>query len=248
MTRLPTNRDAKPELLKLERRLLLRGGLSLGALSLLGGCQLEGDSGFDAVLKTMSRFNDRIQAALFNPHRLAPTFPASMITRPFPFNAYYSEDDVRTVDARAWRLELSGLVENRRAWSLADLRALPQYSQITRHICVEGWSAIGQWSGPRFSDFLARVGADTRARYVGFKCFDDYFTSIDMATALHPQTIMALDYGGAPLPPEYGAPMKLRIPTKLGFKNPKYVSAIFVTNSYPGGYWENQGYNWFSGS
>jgi DMSO/TMAO reductase YedYZ molybdopterin-dependent catalytic subunit len=240
--------DVKPEVIKLERRLLLRGSLSLGALTLLGGCELDGDSGFDAILKTMSRVNDKIQAALFDPARLAPTYPASMITKPFPFNAYYAEDAIRTVDAEDWRLEVGGLVGSRQPWSLADLRALPQQSQITRHICVEGWSAIGQWSGPRFSDFLARVGADTRAKYVGFKCFDDYFTSIDMATALHPQTIMALDYGGMPLPPRYGAPLKLRIPTKLGFKNPKYIAAIYVTNDNPGGYWENQGYNWFSGS
>jgi DMSO/TMAO reductase YedYZ molybdopterin-dependent catalytic subunit len=99
-----------------------------------------------------------------------------------------------------------------------------------------------------FRTFLERVGADTRARYVGFKCFDDYWTSIDMATALHPQTIMALDYGADPLPPAYGAPLKLRIPTKLGFKNPKYVAALWVTNENPGGYWEQRGYNWFSGS
>ena len=143
---------------------------------------------------------------------------------------------------------MSGLVDERRSWSLAQLRALPQQSQITRHVCVEGWSAIGQWSGVPFSVFLDRIGADRRARYVSFRCFDDYFTSIDMATALHPQTIMALDYGGAPLPPEYGAPMKLRMPTKLGYKNPKHISAIGVTNVYPGGYWENQGYNWFGGS
>ena len=125
---------------------------------------------------------------------------------------------------------------------------MPQESQITRHICVEGWSAIGEWRGVRFSTFLKRVGADTRARYVGFKCFDDYYSSIDMATALHPQTILALDFEDQPLPPAYGAPLKLRVPTKLGFKNPKYIAALFVTNDYPGGYWEDQGYNWFSGS
>lgn len=233
---------------RLERRLLLRGSLSLGALTLLTGCDLSDDDAVDRVLWAMSRFNDRVQAALFDPNRLAPTYPASAITSPFPFNAYYSEDEVRTVDADAWRLEVTGLVADKKAWSLADLRALPQASQITRHICVEGWSAIGQWSGVPFRTFLERIGADTRARYVGFRCFDDYFTSIDMATALHPQTILALDYGTSPLPPKYGAPLKLRVPTKLGFKNPKYIAALWVTNTYPGGYWENQGYNWFSGS
>ncbi len=238
----------RPELLRIERRLMLRGALSLGALSMLTGCNLDDGDAVDTALAAMSRFNDRVQAALFSSRRLAATFPPSAITRPFPFNAYYGMDDIRTVDASAWRLELSGLIDDRKPWSLAMLRGLPQRSQITRHICVEGWSAIGQWSGVPFSVFLRRIGADLRARYVGFRCFDDYFTSIDMETALHPQTIMALDYGGAPLPPAYGAPMKLRMPTKLGYKNPKYIAAITVTNHNPGGYWENQGYNWFGGS
>ena len=100
----------------------------------------------------------------------------------------------------------------------------------------------------RFSDFLARIGADTTAKYVGFQCADDYYGSIDMATALHPQTQLSLRYADELLPPKYGYPMKLRIPTKLGFKNPKLIAAIFVTNEYPGGYWEDKGYNWYSGS
>ncbi len=246
--RRPGHDAVRPELLKVERRLMLRGALSLGALSMLTGCNLDDNDAVDKALAAVSRFNDRVQAALFDPGRLAATFPPSAITRPFPFNAYYGMDDIRRVDASAWRLELSGLVADRRPWSLAMLRQLPQRSQITRHICVEGWSAIGQWSGVPFSIFLRRIGADLRARYVGFRCFDDYFTSIDMATALHPQTIMALDYGNEPLPAAYGAPMKLRMPTKLGYKNPKYIAAITVTNRNPGGYWENQGYNWFGGS
>ena len=243
-----TQLEFQPELRKLERRLFLRGAFSLGALSLLSGCDLTDGDAVDRALWAMSRFNDRVQAALFNPNRLAATFPASAITKPFPFNAYYPESAVRIVDTAAWRLELSGLIEEKKPWSLAMLRSLPQESQITRHICVEGWSAIGQWSGVPLHLFLKRVGADTRARYVGIKCFDDYWTSIDMATALHPQTIMALDFGDSPLPPAYGSPLKLRIPTKLGFTNPKYIAALFVTNTDSGGYWENQGYNWFSGS
>jgi DMSO/TMAO reductase YedYZ molybdopterin-dependent catalytic subunit len=120
-------------------------------------------------------------------------------------------------------------------------------SQITRHICIEGWSAIGQWSGVPLRTFLERNGADLTAKYVGYKCADRYYGSLDMATALHPQTILALDMGGAPLPAEYGFPLKIRVPTKLGFKSPKHITALFVTNENPGGYWEDQGYNWFSG-
>ena len=125
------------------------------------------------------------------------------------------------------------MVREKKSWRLPELYALPQVSQITRLICVEGWSAIGKWSGARFSDFLQRVGADLSARYVGFKCADDYYTSIDMATALHPQTILAFKYADQVLPPKFGFPMKLRIPTKLGFKNPKHIAAIFVTNDNP---------------
>jgi DMSO/TMAO reductase YedYZ molybdopterin-dependent catalytic subunit len=125
--------------------------------------------------------------------------------------------------------------------------ALPQQEQITRHICIEGWSQIGQWSGVPLSAFLHRVGADVSARYVNFKCFDGYSTAIDMASALQPQTILALDFEEKPLAPQWGAPLRLRIPTKLGFKSAKNLEAIEVTNKYPGGYWENQGYDWFAG-
>jgi DMSO/TMAO reductase YedYZ molybdopterin-dependent catalytic subunit len=196
----------------------------------------------------ISRFNDTVQSWLFDPNRLAPTYPESMITRPFPFNAFYEEDKAPEVDADGFRLEVTGRVADRRAWSLAELSALPQTDQITRHICVEGWSAIGRWGGVPFAVFLRRVGADLNAKYVGFKCADDYYTSIDMPTALHPQTLLALSYDGQTLPRRYGFPMKLRMPTKLGYKNPKHIQAIFVTNTYPGGYWEDQGYNWFGGS
>jgi DMSO/TMAO reductase YedYZ molybdopterin-dependent catalytic subunit len=237
-----------PRVESIERRLFMRNSLSLGALALLGGCD-GGD--FDAtakVLNAMSSWNDRAQAFLFDPAKLAPVYSEADIADPFPFNAYYAESKVRVVPEEGFKLELSGMIADKTPWTLDMLRALPQEEQITRHICVEGWSAIGKWGGVPFKSFLERIGADTTAKYVGFKCADDYFSSIDMPTALHPQTILALTYAGQTLPPKYGFPMKLRVPTKLGFKNPKHIMAMFVTNDYPGGYWENQGYNWFSGS
>ena len=237
----------RPELRLIERRLFLRQTLSLGALTLLSGCNATAPSGVQSILNDISKFNDGVQAAIFRQNRLAPTFSERDITQPFPFNAYYSETEAPVVDLASYKLELSGMVADRKPWSLEALRALPQQSQITRHCCVEGWSAIGKWGGVPFADFLKRVGADLTARYVGFRCADNYYTSIDMASALHPQTILALTYADEPLPVKYGAPMKLRIPTKLGFKNPKHIMAIFVTDVYPGGYWEDQGYNWFSG-
>jgi DMSO/TMAO reductase YedYZ molybdopterin-dependent catalytic subunit len=241
--------DQAPALIRsIERRLFLRQGVSLGALALLSGCDLTDDESVQRLLTGMSRWNDRAQAWLFNPNKLAPDYPESAITKPFRFNAYYGEEEVRIVDGASYKLELAGLIREKKPWSLPELYALPQTSQITRHICVEGWSEIGKWSGVRFSDFLARIGADTSAKYVGFQCADDYYTSIDMATALHPQTQLTFRFADEILPPKYGFPMKLRIPTKLGFKNPKHIMSMFVTNEYPGGYWEDQGYNWFSGS
>ena len=232
----------------LERRLFLKQSLSVGAISLLAGCGLTGDERVQQVLEGMSAWNDRVQGWLFDPNKLAPEYPERMITRPFPFNAYYAESEVRVIDETDYKLELGGLIKQKTPWRLPELYALPQLSQVTRLICVEGWSAIGKWSGVRLSDFLERIGADLSAKYVGFNCGDDYYSSIDMASALHPQTMLALRYAGEILPAKYGFPMRLRVPTKLGFKNPKHIVEIFVANDHPGGYWEDKGYNWFSGS
>ena len=238
--------DIRPELRRLERRALLRNALSLGGLDMLTGCNLSTNSGVDAALKSILRFDDKVQAALFSGRRLAQTFPSSAVTRPFRFNAYYAEWQVRGIP-EGWRLEVAGAVFSKTPWTIAALRMLPQVEQITRHICIEGWSQIGRWSGVPLRDFLQRIGADLHAPFVSFKCFDGYSTSIDMASALHPQTILALDFDGQPLAPEWGAPVRLRIPTKLGFKSAKNLQAIEVTRTYPGGFWENQGYDWFSG-
>ncbi|MEO7728895.1 MAG: molybdopterin-dependent oxidoreductase [Burkholderiales bacterium] len=236
------------EIVKLERRLFLKQGLSLGALTLLSGCNVTDGDAVQKVLSQMSRWNDGVQAAIFDPARLAQEYPESAITKPFPFNAFYAESAAPRVDAAGYKLELSGLIRDKAPWTLDKLYALPQTSQVTRHICVEGWSAIGKWGGVTFRTFLEQIGADLTAKYVGFKCADDYYTSIDMPTALHPQTLLTFKFADELLPASYGFPMKLRIPTKLGFKNPKHIAAMFVTNDYPGGYWEDQGYNWFSGS
>ena len=236
------------QIVNLKRRLFMKKSLTLGSLSLLTGCDATDPSVTERVLAAMSRWNDGAQAALFNGSKLAPTYAESEITDPFPFNAYYPEAKAPEVAEAGYALELGGLIANKESWTLERLRALPQVSQITRHICVEGWSAIGKWGGVPFGDFLRMVVADTTARYVGFRCADNYNSSIDMATALHPQTILALTFRDQALPRKYGFPMKLRVPTKLGFKNPKHIMAMFVTNDYPGGFWEDQGYNWFSGS
>jgi DMSO/TMAO reductase YedYZ molybdopterin-dependent catalytic subunit len=238
--------DVRPELRRLQRRAFLRNTLSLGGLALLTGCDLSTNSGVDAALKAILRFDDKVQAALFSGKRLAESFPPSAVTHPFRFNAYYAEWQVPGIPD-GWRLEVAGEVSRKAPWTIGALRTLPQVEQITRHICIEGWSQIGRWSGVPLRTFLERVGADLRAPYVTFKCFDGYWTSLDMPSALHPQTLLALDFDGKPLAPEWGAPMRLRIPTKLGFKSAKHLRAIEVTRVFPGGFWENQGYDWFSG-
>ena len=200
-----------------------------------------------SALNGVSSWNDRVQAALFNPRRLMPTYPEHQAVKDFRWNAYFGQQQIPQIEGADFKLNLSGLIDSRRPWTLAELYALPQQSQVTRHVCVEGWSMIGKWTGVPFRDFLARIGADTTAKYVGFECADGYYSSIDMASALHPQTLLTFKISDQILAPKYGYPLKLRVATKLGFKNPKWITAMYVTNRFPGGFWEDRGYNWFAG-
>jgi DMSO/TMAO reductase YedYZ molybdopterin-dependent catalytic subunit len=233
--------------MSLDRRALLRGGMSLGALSLLTGCDLSDNDAVQGMLARFSAWNDRVQAALFNPNKLAPTFSESEAVKDFRYNAWYGPENAPALDAEDYRLSLAGLIANKKPWTVGQLHALPQVSQVTRHVCVEGWSMIGKWTGTPLRTFFERIGADTTARYVGFECADGYYESMDMATALHPQTIMAFKLSDEILPRKYGYPFKIRVPTKLGFKNPKFVTTMFVSNLRPRGFWTDRGYNWFSG-
>lgn len=232
---------------KINRRGILRGAASLGALTMLTGCDVTNRDSVQEVLRAMSSWNDRVQAFLFDPNKLAPTYSEADVVRPPRFNAFYPIEDVKPVDRASWRLELGGLISDKRPWTISRIAGLPIQSLIIKHICVEGWSYIGQWSGPNFRVFLERIGADLSAKYVAFRCADGYTSSIDMASALHPQTILATQYSGEGITDPFGAPLRLRTSVKLGFKNPKWITAIEVTNNYPGGYWEDRGYNWFSG-
>jgi DMSO/TMAO reductase YedYZ molybdopterin-dependent catalytic subunit len=231
----------------INRRKVLRGAVSLGALSMLTGCDVTSTDSVQSVLKAMSQWNDRAQAAMFRPNHLAPTYAPSQVVKPPRFNAYYDVEDVAPVDAANWKLELSGLIEDKRPWTVPQIYQLPEQEIIVRHICVEGWDYIGQWSGVSLRQFLQLIGADLTAKYVSFRCADDYYGSIDMPSALHPQTLLATKYAGEPIADPFGFPLRLRTAVKLGFKNPKWITAIEVTNTYRGGYWEDRGFNWFSG-
>jgi DMSO/TMAO reductase YedYZ molybdopterin-dependent catalytic subunit len=195
------------------------------------------------LLKTAC-FSDWASARLFRRRHLAPTFADSQLTpfEKFPINDYDVDDP--QVDLDAWNLTVSGAIEKARDYSLAQIQALPKFTQNTRHVCVEGWDVIGNFGGARLSDFMKAVGADLTARFVTVECADDYYESLDMATALHPQTLLCYEMYGQPLTREHGAPVRLSIPTKVGYKQAKYLTSLKVTNILTRvGYWEDQGYS-----
>jgi DMSO/TMAO reductase YedYZ molybdopterin-dependent catalytic subunit len=246
------------------RRRFLRLSLGAGA-GLLAGCDaLSGREGFVDVLSLAEPLNRRMQRLLTG-DRLAREFPASMISPVFKPNGSI---DPRTPEYLAlkaqgfagYRLRMRGLVERPLEFALDALRSMPARTQVTRHDCVEGWSVIGQWTGVPLAHLLGLARLRPGARYVVFHCFDDllgdgsrYYESIDLDDALHPQTIAAYALNGAPVPVANGAPLRMRIERKLGYKQPKYVHTIEVVDGYSrlaggqGGTWEDQGYDWYGG-
>jgi DMSO/TMAO reductase YedYZ molybdopterin-dependent catalytic subunit len=239
--------ENKALIARIDRRNVLRGSLSLGALTLLGGCDVTDTDTMQKVLTAVSAWNDRAQAFLFDPNHLAPTFSEAEVLKPPRYNGVYGIADFPPVDMAKWKLELGGLISDKRPLTAQQIYAMPEQEIIIRHVCVEGWDYIGQWSGVKLRRFLESVGADLTAKYVAFHCFDEYYGSIDMATALHPQTILATRYAKEYLGDPFGYPLRLRTATKLGYKNPKWITSIEVTNNYPGGFWEDLGFNWFGG-
>jgi hypothetical protein len=207
----------------INRRGILRGAVSLGALTMLTGCDVSENSAVQTVLRGVSAWNDRVQAAIFRPDHLARTYSEAQVVKPPRFNAYYDIEDVKPVDGKT------------------------EQEIIIKHICVEGWDYIGQWSGVSLRHFLERIGADLTAKYVAFTCADEYTESIDMAAALHPQTILATKYAKQAIADPFGFPLRLRTATKLGFKNAKWIMAMEVTNTFPETFWSKQGFNWFAG-
>ena len=158
-----------------------------------------------------------------------------------------------------WRLAVTGMVARPLSLSLAQLRAMPGRTQITRHDCVEGWSSIGQWSGVPLAPLLMAAGLSQRARFIVFHCADDwgggavYYESIDLLDAFHPQTILAYDLNGSPLEVAHGAPLRLRVERQLGYKQAKYVMSVEAVDRLDtiqggkGGFWEDRGYEWYAG-
>jgi DMSO/TMAO reductase YedYZ molybdopterin-dependent catalytic subunit len=200
------------------------------------------------LLKAGLGFSDWASAKLFRTGHLAPTFDDSELTpfEKFPVNDYDVDDP--EVELDNWTLTVSGAVQKPGDYKLAAIQRLPKVVRNTRHVCVEGWDVIGRFGGARLSDFLKMIGADTSARFVYVECADDYYESIDMATALHPQSMLCYEMYDQPLTREHGAPLRLTIPTKIGYKQAKYLTDLKVTNVLQKvGYWEDQGYSEFYG-
>jgi DMSO/TMAO reductase YedYZ molybdopterin-dependent catalytic subunit len=202
----------------------------------------------DSLLKAGLAFHDWASAKLFRRNHLAPTFSDAEVVpfEKFPINGYDVADP--GVDLDAWKLKLTGDVQRPGEYTLAQIQSLPRQRQNTRHICVEGWDVIGRFGGARLSEFLDLVGANPESRFVFVECADDYYTTIDMATARHSQSLLCYEMYDRPLTREHGAPVRLSIPTKIGYKNAKYLTHMHITSVLTkNGYWEDQGYSNYYG-
>jgi DMSO/TMAO reductase YedYZ molybdopterin-dependent catalytic subunit len=248
------------------RRFLSRAFGAAGALALSGCDALSGTEWFPRVLGTAEQLTEAVQHLIAPRAAMAQEFTAADLSPAFRSNGTAMPDDpgyaaLAAGGFAAYRLEVGGLVEKPANLTLAELRALPGRTQITRHDCVEGWSAIGKWKGARLSALLAAVQPKSQARFVVFHCADPmeddgtspYYESIDMEDALHPQTILAYELNDRTLPIPNGAPLRLRVERQLGYKHAKYVMRIELVESFKsirggkGGYWEDEGYEWWAG-
>lgn len=247
------------------RRFLTRAAGAIG-LAFLAGCdRLSRTDWFPRVLGSAETLNQKVHhligprksmAAEFTEADLSPVFPSNGTSNPGSSGYRYLAEH----EFRRWKLEVAGLVEHPATFSLAELRELPSRTQITRHDCVEGWSAIGKWKGAKLSALLDHVRPLPKARYVMFFCADPmdraghkYYESIDMEDAYHPQTILAYELNDKSLPVPNGAPVRLRVERQLGYKMAKYIMRIELVEGFDdiergnGGYWEDEGYEWYAG-
>jgi DMSO/TMAO reductase YedYZ molybdopterin-dependent catalytic subunit len=248
------------------RRYFLRQALTCAGTALLAGCDaLSNSSWFPKVLGVGEHLSSAAQHLVTPRRSMAQEFTEADLSPQFRSNGTANPEDAayQALAARGfqdWKLLVDGLVQDPAAFTLAQLRAMPSRTQITRHDCVEGWSAIGKWTGVQLSHMLALVRLQPEARYVVFHCADPmwgtaekYYESIDLEDALHPQTILAYELNDEALPIKNGAPLRVRIERQLGYKMAKYIMRIEAVKSFAGirggkgGYWEDRGYEWFAG-
>jgi DMSO/TMAO reductase YedYZ molybdopterin-dependent catalytic subunit len=241
------------------------GAVTVGGIALSGCDPLSSSRDFRGFLRNGEALTQSAQRTLMAGQPLAREFSERDISRVFKANG---TKDPGTDEYKAladagfgtWRLSIDGLVERPQTLSLADLRALPSRTQITRHDCVEGWSAIGKWTGAQLGPILQTVGLKPNARFAVLHCADNYgggedmyYESIDLIDAFHAQTLLAYDLNGQPLEVSHGAPLRLRVERQLGYKHAKYLMRIEIVERLDGfgqgkgGYWEDRGYEWYAG-
>ncbi len=226
---------------RISRRRFVAGA---AAASLLAGCDSYPVKSF---LRAMKDWNANFEAAIFSPARLAPEPPESAVTPEAAFPEYFISDEAPEVPPN-WFLTVGGLVDRPGRFTLAQLQAMPPIAMRVRHHCVEGWSAVASWRGLRVSDLAKVVGLKPGVRYVEFRSFDSgYWSSWDLASAMHPQTLLAWGMNGHPLTTGHGAPLRVYSAVKLGYKMCKYLAEVNFLAEKTGGYWEDQGYDWFAG-
>ena len=250
----------------MNRRRWLTGAFATAATALLAACGQAGTSLAEQARRMGEGLTRRTQRLLIPRDALAPTYSRSDISPDFKANGSVdpaASDYValKAGDFADYRLVIDGLVERPLSLSLAELRARPSQSQITKHDCVEGWTSIGEWTGVRLETLLDEARLKPEARYIVFHCFDAldqredgdrYYESIDLVDAFHPQTILAWAMNGETLPVPHGAPLRLRVERQIGYKHAKYIKRIEAVESFAhigggkGGYWEDRGYEWFA--
>jgi DMSO/TMAO reductase YedYZ molybdopterin-dependent catalytic subunit len=249
------------------RRRALLGSIGGAGTLLLAGCdRLSNSTWFPQVLQAGERLSDRVHHLLTSRKAMAQEFTEADLSPQFRSNGTAEPDNPQYLALAAngfvdWQLVVDGLVDKPQKITLAQLKAMKSRTQITRHDCVEGWSAIGKWTGVPLGEVLALAVPKPQARYVVFYCADPmgddgkdpYYESIDMEDAHHPQTILAYELNGAALPVANGAPVRLRVERQLGYKMAKFVMRIELVESFrhiaggSGGYWEDKGYQWYAG-
>ena len=227
----------------LSRRQLLK----LSPVLLLAGCNSAPEGKTESFLRTFQGFNDWMQSKVFNPERLAAEYSDNELTTEERFRVNGKDAESPDIQVDNWAVTVEGLVDRPGSYPLKTILHLPKRVMNTRHCCVEGWSMIPKWGGTPLRGLLELAGVRPEARYIAVESADDYTTSYDMPSALHAQTLICYEAYGKPLTIEHGAPLRIVMPTKLGYKSAKWVRKIVVTNDKPGGYWEDQGYDWFAG-
>lgn len=250
------------------RRFLAAMAAGAGTLALAGCDRLTDSDGIDGLLRRTEQLSMKAQRLLLSRNQLAPEYTEADLSPVFRANGTQMPDSDEYAQLleggfAQWRLQVDGLVQRPQSLSLADLRRFPSRTQITRHDCVEGWSAIGKWQGVPLGHVLDAAGLKPGARYAVFHCADElertldgsgrYYESIDLIDAYHPQTMLAYGMNGKDLPVAHGAPLRLRVERQLGYKHAKYLMRIEIVDAYDmlwggkGGYWEDRGYEWYAG-